>query len=116
MNIINEAAMAIMISLAAEYSADNKVSINQDELWCLANNIYFEARAESYAGKQAVANVTDNRLDSKDHPDSYCGVVKEGPHRESWKTAKDKHEQFHRIRDWTLATKERMQSTCCGLP
>ena len=90
MNIINEAAMAIMISLAAEYSADNKVSINQDELWCLANNIYFEARAESYAGKQAVANVTDNRLESKDHPDSYCGVVKEGPHRESWKTAKDK--------------------------
>ena len=89
MNIINEAAMAIMISLAAEYSADNKVSINQDELWCLANNIYFEARAESYAGKQAVANVTDNRLDSKDHPDSYCGVVKEGQHRESWKTKKD---------------------------
>ena len=39
MNIINEAAMAIMISLAAEYSTDNKVSINQDELWCLANNI-----------------------------------------------------------------------------
>ena len=90
MNIINEAAMAIMISLAAEYSTDNKVSINNDELWCLANNIYFEARAESYAGKQAVANVTQNRLESKDHPDSYCGVVKEGPHRESWKTAKDK--------------------------
>ena len=85
MNIINEAAMAIMISLAAEYSTDNKVSINQDELWCLANNIYFEARAESYAGKQAVANVTQNRLESEDHPDSYCGVVKEGPHRESWK-------------------------------
>ena len=89
MNIINEAAMAIMISLAAEYSTDNKVSINNDELWCLANNIYFEARAESYAGKQAVANVTQNRLESKDHPDSYCGVVKEGPHRESWKTKKD---------------------------
>ena len=32
MNIINEAAMAIMISLAAEYSTDNKVSINKDEL------------------------------------------------------------------------------------
>ena len=47
-----------------------------DEVKCLAKNIYFEARAESYAGKQAVANVTQNRLDSKDHPDSYCGVVK----------------------------------------
>jgi len=90
MNIINEAAMAIMISIAGEYAVDNNLKINQDELWCLANNIYFEARAESYSGKQAVANVTDNRKDSELHPNTYCSVVKEGPHRESWKTAKDK--------------------------
>ena len=90
MNIINEAAMAIMISIAGEYAVDNNLKINQDELWCLANNIYFEARAESYSGKQAVANVTDNRKDSELHPNTYCKVVKEGPHRESWKTAKDK--------------------------
>ena len=50
MNIINEAAMAIMISIAGEYAVDNNLKINQDELWCLANNIYFEARAESYSG------------------------------------------------------------------
>ena len=39
MNIINEAAMAIMISIAGEYAVDNNLKINQDELWCLANNI-----------------------------------------------------------------------------
>ena len=90
LNMINEAAMAIMLSIAGEYAVDNNLKINQDELWCLANNIYFEARAESYSGKQAVANVTDNRKDSKLHPNTYCSVVKEGPHRESWKTAQDK--------------------------
>ena len=53
---------------------------------CLAENIYFEARAESMEGKAAVANVTRNRV--KDHrwKDTYCGVVQEGPVRESWKT------------------------------
>jgi spore germination cell wall hydrolase CwlJ-like protein len=90
MNIINEAAMIIMVSLMTQFGADNKIKINQAELWCLSQNIYFEARAESYSGKQAVANVTRNRVKSSAHPDTYCGVVKEGPVRESWKTAKDK--------------------------
>lgn len=90
MNIINEAAMAIMISIMTQFGADNNLKINQDELWCLSQNIYFEARAESYSGKQAVANVTRNRLKSEAHPNTFCGVVKEGPVRESWKTKKDK--------------------------
>ena len=90
MNIINEAAMAIMISLMTQFGADNNLKINQDELWCLSQNIYFEARAESYSGKQAVANVTRNRKNSEAHPNTFCGVVKEGPVRESWKTKQDK--------------------------
>ena len=90
MNIINEAAMTIMISIMTQFGADNNIKIDQKELWCLSQNIYFEARAESYSGKQAVANVTDNRKDSEAHPDTFCGVVKEGPVRESWKTKQDK--------------------------
>ena len=90
MNAINEAAMAIMISLMTQFGADNHMKIDQQELWCLSQNIYFEARAESYSGKQAVANVTRNRLKSEAHPNTYCGVVKEGPVRESWKTRQDK--------------------------
>jgi len=34
----------------------------------------------------AVANVTRNRVKSPHYPDTYCGVIKEGPMRESWKT------------------------------
>ena len=68
MNAINEAAMAIMISLMTQFGADNHMKIDQQELWCLSQNIYFEARAESYSGKQAVANVTRNRLKSEAHP------------------------------------------------
>jgi spore germination cell wall hydrolase CwlJ-like protein len=98
MNTINEAAMIIMMSLMTQFGWDNRIQINQQELWCLSQNIYFEARAESYSGKQAVANVTRNRVKSADHPNTYCAVVKEGPVRESWKTAGDK----------TLARSERV--------
>jgi N-acetylmuramoyl-L-alanine amidase len=86
MNTINEAAMIIMVSLMTQFGSDNRIKIDQQELWCLSQNIYFEARAESHSGKQAVANVTRNRVKSQDHPNTYCAVVKEGPQRESWKT------------------------------
>lgn len=56
------------------------------EMMCLAENIYFEARAEGVEGKAAVANVTRNRVVSADFPNTYCGVVYQGPVRESWKT------------------------------
>mgnify|MGYP003329713460 FL=1 len=60
------------------------------QIVCLAENIYFEARAESMEGKAAVANVTRNRVRDSRWKDSYCGVVQEGPVRESWKTKQDK--------------------------
>ncbi|MCO5763097.1 MAG: cell wall hydrolase [Chromatiaceae bacterium] len=47
------------------------------ELRCLALNIYYEAGAEPYVGKQAVAAVTLNRVKSKSFPPSICGVVKQ---------------------------------------
>ena len=59
------------------------------EMICLAENIYFESRAEGVEGKAAVANVTRNRVESSKFPDSYCEVVYQGPVRESWKTKQD---------------------------
>ena len=59
------------------------------EMICLAENIYFEARAESVEGKAAVANVTRNRVESDRFPNTYCEVVYQGPVRESWKTKQD---------------------------
>lgn len=45
------------------------------ELQCLAANVYFEARNESFNGKVAVALVTLNRQDSGKYPKSICSVV-----------------------------------------
>jgi spore germination cell wall hydrolase CwlJ-like protein len=45
------------------------------EVECLARNIYFEAGGEPRAGKIAVAEVTMNRVKSKQYPRTVCGVV-----------------------------------------
>ncbi len=57
-------------------SGKNPGSLNA-ELHCLALNIYHEAGAESWTGKQAVAAVTLNRVKSDSFPKSVCGVVKQ---------------------------------------
>lgn len=45
------------------------------ELYCLAQNIYFEARGEPQNGQFAVAAVTMNRVASPKFPNSICKVV-----------------------------------------
>ena len=45
------------------------------EVECLARNIYFEAGGEPRAGKIAVAEVTMNRVHSRQYPRTVCGVV-----------------------------------------
>ena len=46
-----------------------------DELYCLALNVYFEARSEPVEGKFAVAAVTMNRVRSPRFPSAICAVV-----------------------------------------
>lgn len=57
-----------------QLSYDDKKKVMR-EVDCLAKNIYFEARGEPRAGKIAVAEVTMNRVKSKQFPRSVCGVV-----------------------------------------
>ncbi len=64
-------------------------AVSNEDLQCLAENIYFEAGTESYAGKVAVALVTLTRVNDKRYPNGICEVVKEGPLYESWKTRND---------------------------
>jgi spore germination cell wall hydrolase CwlJ-like protein len=47
------------------------------ELNCLAENIYYEAGGESFEGKLAVAQVTMNRVSDGRFKSSICGVVKQ---------------------------------------
>jgi spore germination cell wall hydrolase CwlJ-like protein len=46
-----------------------------EQLHCLAQNIYFEARGESIIGQQAVALVTINRTNHPKYPGTICDVV-----------------------------------------
>ena len=50
----------------------------KSELRCLALNVYWEARSESYVGQVAVAAVTLNRVAHERFPGSICEVVRQG--------------------------------------
>lgn len=54
------------------------LSPEDQDLHCLALNIYHEARSEPESGQIAVAKVTLNRVRSKAFPESVCAVVKQG--------------------------------------
>ena len=55
----------------------------EDNFYCLAQNIYFEARSESTAGKIAVGFTTLNRVHDKRWPSTICTVVWQ-PNQFSW--------------------------------
>lgn len=55
--------------------ATHAAKVDQQNLACLAFNVYYEARGEPRAGQYAVAEVTMNRVASPRYPDTVCGVV-----------------------------------------
>ena len=86
--MLKELVLGTMMSLTPTASADTVPTQKQfmiDEAFCLAQNVYFEARNQPLAGQMAVISVTVNRVNDNRFPNSICGVVYEGPHRPSWK-------------------------------
>lgn len=73
--------MTTIVAIASVAWATTSVEANQtlgedhDQVYCLAQNIYFESRNESNLGQQAVAWVTLNRVDTERYPDQICDVV-----------------------------------------
>ncbi|TNE56954.1 MAG: cell wall hydrolase [Alphaproteobacteria bacterium] len=63
--------------LAARDAADGlqMSGLDSTSLHCLAQAIYYEARGEDLQGQMAVAEVVLNRVQSKNYPNSVCGVV-----------------------------------------
>jgi spore germination cell wall hydrolase CwlJ-like protein len=55
-----------------------------EELQCLAENVYFEARGEPLTGQYAVAEVTLNRTRARNFPHTICAVV----HQARWDPAR----------------------------
>lgn len=58
---------------------DFDTAISYNEVECLAQNIYFEARGEPMSGQIAVAYVALNRQRDDRYPNTLCHVIKQGP-------------------------------------
>jgi spore germination cell wall hydrolase CwlJ-like protein len=89
MKIITAIAAFVMLgaSIASTtVSADTSSDIPQElftkierpQLYCLAKNIYFEARGDTLAGRYAVADVVLNRVKDRRYPETICEVVRQG--------------------------------------
>jgi len=61
----------VMIVLMSSRSKAN-------ELACLSEAVYFEARSESFLAQLAVANVVIERVKSRSYPNTICDVVHQG--------------------------------------
>lgn len=64
----------IIVSIWAATSAHSHTH-NEKETYCLAQNMFFEARGESTEGQLMVAAVTINRANHDSFPNTICGVV-----------------------------------------
>lgn len=85
----------LTVILGAAVFGHSSTAMSQTrEEHCLARNVYFEARGESYEGQLAVAHVTLNRH-SAGFARSICGVVYQ-PGQFTW-TAKSR--RYPRVED-----------------
>ena len=66
---------------------------SEQEIDCLARNVYWEAAWESFEGRVLVAHITMNRVDDARFPDTICGVVLE-PSQFSWTLRSNAHPSF----------------------
>jgi spore germination cell wall hydrolase CwlJ-like protein len=83
---LNKILVIFLLLLTIQVNATHKESNLSRQLYediqCLTENIYFEARSQSTAGWLGIASVTINRFRSEKFPDSICGVVYQGPTHE----------------------------------
>jgi spore germination cell wall hydrolase CwlJ-like protein len=88
---------------SAQQPESQPVTHTQADTKCLADNIYHEARGESFRGQLAVAQVTINRFQSGRHGRTICDVVHERK-QFSWTIKKPRVRDQQRWRDsYTIA-------------
>lgn len=71
----------------------------QQEVDCLAKNIYWEGRLEPTEGQTAIALVTINRLKTQQYADSICKVV--------YQKARNKHHKLVAQFSWVVKVKNK---------
>ena len=70
-------------SFLSVVETNDKIRYSNDDLFCMAKNIYHEAGSEPTLGKYAVAQVTINRIKAPQYGNRVCTVVFE-PYQFSW--------------------------------
>lgn len=86
--LITALVLTMYTSFASASDTSNNILYteqNEPEAWCLALNIYYEARGSNLADQVAVADVVLNRVKDTRYPNTVCEVVKQGVQRPSWK-------------------------------
>ena len=63
---------------------------DKPQMWCLAQNIYYEARSSNRADRMAVADVVLNRVNDKRYPNTICDVVKQGKQHDNGKMVRNR--------------------------
>lgn len=83
-------AIGTLIALYSPAFALERINLD-DDVDCMALNIYHEAKNQSMIGQVAVALVVMNRVSDHRYPNRICEVIKEGPTRPSWKDPTKQH-------------------------
>ena len=71
-------AVVLLMSASVANAKGLYTAEENPEAWCLAQNIYYEARGSNRADRIAVADVVINRVQDSRYPDTVCGVVHQG--------------------------------------
>lgn len=64
--------------LAAAARAEDCPPVEDEQLRCLALNVYWEARGRPLESQAAIAHTTLNRVANPDFPGTLCAVVQQG--------------------------------------
>ena len=76
------ALVVAVLSIPHVFASEEEESFDR---YCMAQNIYFEAANQSFAGKLAVAHVVINRMEDLQFPNTVCGVIYQAKTYTNWK-------------------------------
>lgn len=79
----DNASLRGLASFTLDSLGSDKARNEQDELDCLSEAVYYEARSEDTIGQMAVAEVVMNRVRDPRFPKTVCAVVYQGHYRDT---------------------------------
>ena len=83
-NVLKIAMIISMPLMLAFLTQEMKASDANMDRYCMAQNIYFEAANQSFAGKLAVAHVVINRTEDLQFPNEICDVIYQAKTKVNW--------------------------------